>query len=154
MTHYTLRVARLQTTQASRQGKRDLVCLGKRQLEGYLSIWRSGCCGCWLFRLSLNRNYRSVLHEYPEKTHSPRGNPARGYTQTARFNRDRSSQASGVTRKTLSALINCKASMSPEMALRVARATKTSPESWLYMQAKLDLWIAEQKPPTVQELAI
>lgn len=60
----------------------------------------------------------------------------------------------GVTRKTLSALINCRASMSPEMAVRVARATKTSPESWLYMQAKLDLWIAEQKPPTVQELAI
>ncbi|MBW2440371.1 MAG: HigA family addiction module antidote protein [Deltaproteobacteria bacterium] len=60
----------------------------------------------------------------------------------------------GVTRKTLSALINCKASLSPEMAVRVARATKTSPESWLYMQAKLDLWIAEQKPPTVQELAI
>jgi addiction module HigA family antidote len=57
----------------------------------------------------------------------------------------------GVTRKTLSALINCKASMSPEMAVRVARATKTSPESWLYMQAKLDLWLAEQKPPKVQE---
>jgi addiction module HigA family antidote len=58
----------------------------------------------------------------------------------------------GVTRKTLSALINGKAAMSPEMAVRVARATKTSPESWLYMQAKLDLWFAEQKPPKVQEL--
>jgi addiction module HigA family antidote len=49
-------------------------------------------------------------------------------------------------------LINCKASMSPEMAVRVARATKTSPESWLYMQAKLDLWLAQQKPPKVQQL--
>jgi len=58
----------------------------------------------------------------------------------------------GVTRKTLSALINCKASMSPEMAVRVARATKTSPESWLYMQAKLDLWLAQQNPPKVQQL--
>jgi addiction module HigA family antidote len=58
----------------------------------------------------------------------------------------------GVTRKTLSALVNCKASMSPEMALRVSKATKTSPESWLYMQAKLDLWIAEQKPPRVEKL--
>jgi addiction module HigA family antidote len=58
----------------------------------------------------------------------------------------------GVTRKTLSALINCKASMSPEMAVRVARATKTSPESWLYMQAKLDLWLAQQNPPKVQKL--
>ena len=58
----------------------------------------------------------------------------------------------GVTRKTLSALINCKASLSPEMAVRVGKATKTTPESWLYMQAKLDLWLAEQKPPEVEEL--
>jgi len=57
----------------------------------------------------------------------------------------------GVTRKTLSALLNCKASMSPKMAVRVSKATKTSPESWLYMQAKLDLWIAEQRPPRVEE---
>ena len=57
----------------------------------------------------------------------------------------------GVTRKTLSALLNCRASMSPEMAVRVSKATRTSPESWLYMQAKLDLWIAEQKPPKVEE---
>ena len=57
----------------------------------------------------------------------------------------------GVTRKTLSALLNCRASMSPEMAVRVSKATKTSPESWLYMQAKLDLWIAEQRPPRVEE---
>jgi addiction module HigA family antidote len=57
----------------------------------------------------------------------------------------------GVTRKTLSALLNCRASMSPEMAARVSKATKTSSESWLYMQAKLDLWIAEQRPPKVEE---
>ena len=57
----------------------------------------------------------------------------------------------GVTRKTLSALINCKASVSPEMAVRIAKATKTSPESWLYMQAKLDLWLAGQKPTEVEE---
>jgi len=57
----------------------------------------------------------------------------------------------GVTRKTLSALLNCKASMSPEMAVRVSKATKTSPESWLYMQAKLDLWIAEQRSIKVEE---
>ncbi|MEA3415402.1 MAG: HigA family addiction module antitoxin [Thermodesulfobacteriota bacterium] len=57
-----------------------------------------------------------------------------------------------VTRKTLSALINCKASLSPEMAVRIGKATKTSPESWLYMQAKLDIWVAEQKPTEVVEL--
>ena len=56
----------------------------------------------------------------------------------------------GVTRKTLSALINCKAAMSPEMAVRIGKATKTSPESWLYMQAKLDLWNAQRKPVKVE----
>ncbi len=58
----------------------------------------------------------------------------------------------GVTRKTLSAVINCQASMSPKMAVRVGLATKTPPESWLYMQVKLDLWFAEQVLPEVEEL--
>lgn len=56
-----------------------------------------------------------------------------------------------VTRKTLSALLNCKASLSPDMAVRISKATKTTPESWLYMQAKLDLWTAEQKSTKVDE---
>ncbi len=37
------------------------------------------------------------------------------------------------------------------MAVRIAKATRTSSESWLYMQAKLDLWLAEQKPTEVEE---
>ena len=53
----------------------------------------------------------------------------------------------GVSRKTLSELVNQKASLSPQMALRISKATKTSPESWINMQAKLDLWIALQKEP-------
>ena len=57
----------------------------------------------------------------------------------------------GVTRKTLSELLNCKASLSPEMAVRLSKATRTTPESWLYMQARLDLWVAEQKPAEVKE---
>ena len=58
----------------------------------------------------------------------------------------------GVSRKTLSELINQKAALSPEMALRIAKATNTSPESWLNMQTKLDLWNALQhKPENVSE---
>jgi antitoxin HigA-1 len=53
----------------------------------------------------------------------------------------------GVTRKTLSELVNQKASLSPQMAIRIAKATHTSPESWLKMQAKLDLWSALQSEP-------
>jgi len=58
----------------------------------------------------------------------------------------------GVSRKTLSELIHQRASLSPEMALRIAKATSTSPESWLNMQTKLDLWNALQhKPENVSE---
>ncbi len=58
----------------------------------------------------------------------------------------------GVSRKALSELVNCKASLSPEMAVRIAESTKTSPESWLNMQAKLDLWtIVQNKPKNIIE---
>ncbi len=53
----------------------------------------------------------------------------------------------GVSRKTLSELVNQKATLSPAMALRIAKATNTSPESWLNMQTKLDLWNALQHEP-------
>ena len=56
-------------------------------------------------------------------------------------------QKLGVSRKTLSELVNQKSSLSPEMALRISEATKTSAESWLNMQTKLDLWNALQKKP-------
>jgi len=34
--------------------------------------------------------------------------------------------------------------MSPEMAIRISRATGTSVESWMNMQQKLTIWEAEQ----------
>ncbi|MGM0432457.1 MAG: HigA family addiction module antitoxin [Spirochaetota bacterium] len=55
------------------------------------------------------------------------------------------SAALGVSRKTLSELIHEKASLSPDMAIRIAKATNTSPESWLNMQTNVDLWRSEQK---------
>ena len=55
----------------------------------------------------------------------------------------------GVSRKALSQLLNEHTSLSPEMAIRIARATNTTPESWLNMQNKVDLWKAEQKDPEV-----
>lgn len=43
----------------------------------------------------------------------------------------------GVSRKALSEFVNEKASLSPEMALRISKATNTSAESWMNMQQKL-----------------
>lgn len=50
----------------------------------------------------------------------------------------------GVARKTLSQLVNAKAGISPEMALRLAKAFDTTPESWLNMQKSYDLWQVQQ----------
>jgi addiction module HigA family antidote len=55
-----------------------------------------------------------------------------------------------VNRKTLSSLLSCKTSLSPKMAVRIARATGTTPQSWLYMQAKLDIWTVEQQADEVE----
>ena len=53
----------------------------------------------------------------------------------------------GVSRKALSEFVNEKSSLSPEMALRIAKATNTSAESWMNMQLKLTLWNAYQNEP-------
>ncbi|MBQ6442378.1 MAG: HigA family addiction module antidote protein [Lachnospiraceae bacterium] len=53
----------------------------------------------------------------------------------------------GVSRKTLSEFINEKSSLSPEMALRIGKATNTSVESWMNMQQKLTLWNARKHEP-------
>lgn len=50
----------------------------------------------------------------------------------------------GVTRKTLSSLLNGHSGVSPEMALRLAKAFKGTPEHWLEMQLQYDLWTAKQ----------
>ena len=50
----------------------------------------------------------------------------------------------GVSRKTLSAILNGRAGISPEMAVRLSIAFDTSAESWLNQQLQYDLWHAER----------
>ena len=45
----------------------------------------------------------------------------------------------GVTRKTLSLLLNGHAGISPEMAVRLSQAFGRSPESWLRLQVQYDI---------------
>ncbi len=51
----------------------------------------------------------------------------------------------GVTRATLSRILNGAAGISAEMALRLSDALGTSPELWIGMQANYDLWQAAKK---------
>ncbi len=53
-------------------------------------------------------------------------------------------KALGVRRKTLLAIINGRAPVSPEMAVRLSIAFDTFTESWLKQQRQYDLWRAEQ----------
>jgi len=46
----------------------------------------------------------------------------------------------GVSRKTLSAILNGKSGISPEMAVRLSIAFNTSSESWLNQRSQYDLW--------------
>ena len=57
----------------------------------------------------------------------------------------------GVTITDAAASFNQHSSLSPEMAVRIATATDTSPESWIDMQSRLDLWHAQQKHLRVQK---
>lgn len=59
-------------------------------------------------------------------------------------------RALGVSRKTLSAIVNGRAGISPEMAVRLSLAFDTTAESWLAQQLQYDLWQAEQKRPTLR----
>ncbi len=57
----------------------------------------------------------------------------------------KAAEALGVSRKTLSAILNGRAGISPEMAVRLSLAFDTSPESWLNQQVQYDLWLIRQK---------
>jgi addiction module HigA family antidote len=54
-------------------------------------------------------------------------------------------KALGVSRKTLSSVLNGRAGISPEMAVRLSIAFETSAESWLNQQIQYDLWQAEKR---------
>ena len=53
-------------------------------------------------------------------------------------------RALGVSRKTLSSILNGRSGISAEMAVRLSIAFATTPESWLEQQLQYDLWQAER----------
>lgn len=53
--------------------------------------------------------------------------------------------ALGVTRKHISAIVNGRTPVTPEMALRLAKAFATEPEIWVNLQSQYDLWQVRKK---------
>lgn len=56
----------------------------------------------------------------------------------------------GISRKSLSAILNGRAGISPEMAVRLSIAFDTTAESWLNQQIQYDLWQAEKRRKTLR----
>jgi antitoxin HigA-1 len=54
-------------------------------------------------------------------------------------------KALGISRKSLSAILNGRSGISPEMAVRLSIAFGTTAESWLNQQIQFDLWQAEKR---------
>lgn len=53
----------------------------------------------------------------------------------------------GVSRYSLSALVNGRAGVSPTMAVRLAEAFDTQAEFWINLQSQYDLWHAKRSVP-------
>ena len=53
-------------------------------------------------------------------------------------------EALGVSHQSLSAILNGKASITPEIIIRLEKVFGTSPESWLNQQMQYDLWQTEK----------
>ncbi len=54
-------------------------------------------------------------------------------------------RALGVSRKALSELVNSRAGVSPDMAVRLGKAFGSSARHWMQLQMNYDLWHAEQR---------
>lgn len=53
-------------------------------------------------------------------------------------------KALGVSRKTLSSILNGRTGITPKMAMRLSIAFNTTAESWMNQQAQYDLWRVEK----------
>jgi addiction module HigA family antidote len=58
----------------------------------------------------------------------------------------------GCDYKVINRIINERASVTPEMAVKLAAAFKTTPDFWLNAQIALDLWMLRAKKPKIRPL--
>lgn len=60
--------------------------------------------------------------------------------------------ALGISRKTLHKIRTGSGKITPEMALRLAKLFRTTPELWLNLQLKYDLWTAWKEHPEINTI--
>ena len=57
----------------------------------------------------------------------------------------RAAEALGLSRKHVSAIVNGRAPVKPDTAVRLAAVFATEPELWVNLQAQYDLWVVSRK---------
>ena len=62
----------------------------------------------------------------------------------------RPAEGLGVTRQTLSDLVNENAGVSIDMAIRLSKVFGSTPETWLGMQMAYDLWQARDRAAQIR----
>lgn len=58
----------------------------------------------------------------------------------------------GCDYKVINRIVNERASVTPEMAIKLAAAFKTTPDFWLNAQMAVDLWSLRTKKPKIRPL--
>ena len=82
----------------------------------------------------------------------PGGILLRQYIEPLDINITDLSRVLGVSRKTISKIVNERGTITAEMALRLSRAFNTTPELWLNLQRNYDLWHAAQESSDWEEV--
>jgi len=72
------------------------------------------------------------------------------YLKPLKLTVTKTAAALGVSRKTLSAIVNGNAPVTPDMARRIGKAFNNTPQSWLNNQMKYDLWQLEHARPLLK----
>jgi len=98
----------------------------------------------------------ATITEKPAKMHNPShpGEILRElYLKPMGVTITEAAEALAVTRKHVSAIVNGRAPVTPDMAMRLAVVFATEPELWVNLQAQYDLWdIRKKARPKVRPL--
>jgi addiction module HigA family antidote len=89
---------------------------------------------------TMSRNERRRARTRPPA--HPGGILKRHYLEPVGIGTSQVVLALGASRKTLSKIVNERGAVTPGMALRLARAFKTTPDLWLNLQRNYDVWHA------------
>ena len=82
------------------------------------------------------------MRERKKMPSHPGGILKRLYLDTLAISNSQLAEILGVSRKTVSKIVNQRGAVTPDMALRLSRAFNTTPDLWLNLQKNYDLWRA------------